>query len=281
MMASFVAASATTTSKPATTATRFFQSWPDAASSAASFPKQIRPDCVCSFDLNMVSISIECEIPKEIGNITLLNVFHCEHNNFTGSIPPQVFNISALTIISLTSNFLSGQLPSDMGFWLPNLQGLYLDINQFVGPFPMSISNASKLILLDMSSNYFSGPVPVTLGNLRNLKFLNMELNNLTSLGMDFLSSLTNCKDLEILTFDNNPLISGELPSVVGNLSSSLQMFYGSACDIWGSIPSEISNLSRLINIQIGGNKFTGRIPTTIGGLKELQSDTTVVMPSK
>ncbi|KAK8648473.1 hypothetical protein V6N13_129225 [Hibiscus sabdariffa] len=86
---------------------------------------------------------------------------------------------------------------------------------------------------------------------------------------MSFLSSLTNCRSLEILDFSDNILISGGL---VGNFSDSLQRFSASRCNIKGSIPSEFGNLSRLISIKLDDNGLTGTIPTTIGGLKELQS---------
>ncbi|KAK8648481.1 hypothetical protein V6N13_129233 [Hibiscus sabdariffa] len=236
------------------------------------------------------------EIPAQIANLTLLRELDCSHNNFTGTIPQQIgnlknleylslgvnnlvgpippamFNISTLTVISLLLNQLSGSLPSNMGFWLPNLQALYLGTNQLVGPFPMSISNASQLTLLEMSHNFFSGSIPGSLGNLRNLKKLNLEVNNLTSLGMGFFSSLTNCRDLEDIDFGRNPLVPITLPGLVGNLSNSLQRFSAARCNIRGSIPSEFGNLSSLIGIKLDENELTGMIPATIGGLKELQS---------
>ncbi|KAK8527314.1 hypothetical protein V6N13_085151 [Hibiscus sabdariffa] len=122
-----------------------------------------------------------------------------------------------------------------------------------------------------MSSNYISGFIPDTLGNLRNLEILNLEVNNLASSGMSFLSSLTNCRGLQV-SFDGNPLISGELPVSIGNLSGSLEELYVSACNVKGSIPAENGNLSRLILIEIGDNELTGIIPFTIGRLKDLQT---------
>ncbi|TYJ48286.1 hypothetical protein E1A91_A01G051400v1 [Gossypium mustelinum] len=211
-------------------------------------------------------------IPHEIGNLKNLKVLTITSNNIAGSIPPQVFNISTLTIISLETNQLSGHLPSNMGLFLPNMEKLYLGLNHLVGSFPMYISNASQLTLLVMSSNYFLRSIPDNLGNLRNLKILNLENNNLTSSRMSFLFSLTNCRVLEKILFGINPLISGELPRLVGNLSSSLERFSAYSCNIRGSIPSEIGNLSHLINIELGGNKLIGQIPTTIGVLEDLQS---------
>ncbi|KAK8312587.1 hypothetical protein V6Z12_D01G052700, partial [Gossypium hirsutum] len=211
-------------------------------------------------------------IPREIGNLKNLELLNLDLNNIAGSIPPQVFNISTLNVISLDTNQLSGHLPSNMGLFLPNMEELYLGDNHLVGSIPMYISNASQLTLLDMSNNNFSGSIPDNLGNLRNLKLLTVENNSLTSPGMSFLFSLTNCRVLENLLFGSNPFISSELPRVVGNLSSSLELFSSYSCNIRGSIPSEIGNLSHLINIELGGNQFIGQIPTTIGGLEELQS---------
>ncbi|KAK8622621.1 hypothetical protein V6N13_117530 [Hibiscus sabdariffa] len=211
-------------------------------------------------------------IPPQIGNLKNLELLNLGVNNLVGSIPPQVFNISTLWKISVISNQLSGHLPSSIGLRLPNLEGLYVGGNHLVGPFPMSITNASKLTDLEMSSNYFSGSIPDTLGNLRNLTYLHLGFNNLTASGMSFLSSLANCRGLEYLGFENNPLVSGELPGLIGNLSGSLQTFLASRCDIRGSIPSEIGNLSRLIRMELDDNVLTGLIPTTFGELKELQS---------
>ncbi|TYH29919.1 hypothetical protein ES288_A01G051800v1 [Gossypium darwinii] len=210
-------------------------------------------------------------IPHQIGNLKHLKLLNLGVNNVVGSIPPAIFN-STLSTISLELNHLSGHLPSNMGLWLPNLENLYLGENQLHGSFSKSVCNASQLTNLDVSHNYFSGSIPNNLGNLRNLKMLNLEATNLIFLGMSFLSSLTNCRGLEFLIFSKNPLVSGELPGLVGNLSGTLQRFYASACSISGIIPSEIGNLSRLISIELVENKLTGTIPTTIGGLKELQS---------
>ncbi|KAE8731741.1 putative Leucine-rich repeat protein kinase family protein [Hibiscus syriacus] len=238
----------------------------------------------------------EGQIPEQIANLTLLREFDGSHNNFTGTIPqlignlknleflslgvnnlvgpipPEIFNSSSLQVISLLLNQLSGRLPSNMGLWLPNLEYLLLGSNQLSGSFPMFISNASQLIFLDMPHNYFSDSIPDTLGNLRNLKKLNLEVNNLTSSGLSFLSSLTNCRGLEVVDFGNNPSISGKLPGLVGNLSNTLLRFFAARCNISGSIPSQFGNLSRLIAIKLDDNKLTGTVPTAIGGLKELQS---------
>ncbi|XP_017979870.1 PREDICTED: probable LRR receptor-like serine/threonine-protein kinase At3g47570 [Theobroma cacao] len=162
-----------------------------------------------------------------------------------------------------------------MGLWLPKLEQLLIGGNELNGAIPTSISNASKLTRLDLSSNSFSGYTPIDLGNLRNLQQLNLHSNNLASTlssqEMSFISSLANCKALRLLDFNDNPLIDGELPIFIGNLSISLQIFDASACKIGGNIPGEIGNLSNLISLEIENNELIGSIPTTIGRLEKLQ----------
>ena len=58
-----------------------------------------------------------------------------------GIVPEAIFNISKLQILSLVLNHLSGSLPSGVGTWLPDLEGLYIGANQFSGIIPLSISN--------------------------------------------------------------------------------------------------------------------------------------------
>ena len=131
------------------------------------------------------------------------------------------------------------------------------------------------LTLIDMPYNLFSGFIPNSLGNLRYLQWLNFGANNLTavSFGSDelgFLTSSTNCKDLRKLILSENPL-SGVLPISIGNLSNAMDLLYLSACNIKGSIPSEIGNLNNLTTLHLETNELTGSIPKAIGRLQKLQ----------
>ncbi|XWS10891.1 hypothetical protein CRYUN_Cryun38cG0037100 [Craigia yunnanensis] len=181
------------------------------------------------------------------------------------TLPPDIGNLQSLQFLNL--------LPSTTGLGLPILEELHLAINELSGPIPTSISNASELIYLHLLNNSFAGFIPDTLGNLRYLKVLDLSHDNLSSKTsspeLSFLPSLTNCKHLERLIFDDNPLISGELPISVGNLSASLTLFYVSLCNMKGNIPSEIGNLSKLLWLGLDHNDFTGTIPPTIGRLRE------------
>jgi len=214
-------------------------------------------------------------IPREIGNLQNLEALTVAVNNLTGPIPFEIFNISTIREISMPLNELIGHLPSNVGFFLPNLQHLYLDGNKLSGTIPSSISNASQLTKLDLSSNSFSGLIPKSLGNLWLLERLNLAGNNLTidssTPKFNIFSSLSNLAYLRALDLSNN-LLNDILPSSIGNLSTSLQGLYISNCNIKGIIPIDIGNLSNLMILSLGINEFVGPIPTTVGRLHKLQA---------
>jgi LRR receptor-like serine/threonine-protein kinase FLS2 len=224
----------------------------------------------------MVVHTVPGAIPSEIGNLQNLEAFDIDFNNFTGPIPIEIFNISTIQLITMISNNLSGHLPSNVGFFLPNLQVLYLWGNQLIsGTIPSSISNASQLYKLDLSENSFSGLIPKSLGNLRLLKWLHLTNNNLTiessTQEFNFFSSLSNLRYLSMLRLSNNPL-NDILPSSIGNLSTSLQILEMHNCNIRGTIPRDIGNLSNLLALFLQFNELTGPIPTMVGRMHNLQA---------
>ncbi|KAG8362998.1 hypothetical protein BUALT_BualtUnG0015500 [Buddleja alternifolia] len=219
---------------------------------------------------NACLITMAGELPQELSNIAYLEEFSIQNNALSGSIPSFMFNISTLKIMNLQTNRFSGSLPStiDTGLSLLSLEELFLNDNRLMGPIPSFITNASKLTNLQMQMNSFSGPIP-NFGNLRLLQKLRIWENNLTG-GLRFLSSLTNCRYLQILEISTNPL-NGILPTSIGNLSTSLRIFRAVECNITSAIPFEIGNLSSLSLLSLYSNQLTGFIPTTLGKLKQLQ----------
>ncbi|XP_022734342.1 putative receptor-like protein kinase At3g47110 [Durio zibethinus] len=227
---------------------------------------------------SLVQIDLSCNqlignIPLQFGNLPKLEELYLSFNSISGIIPPRIFNSSTVRFIVLPANQLSGYLPSNTGLWLPKLEILELAKNELSGLIPASISNASRLTILDIDGNSFSGYIPIDLGNLRDLQILAVGQNNLASTPssseLSFLSSLANCKHLRVLEFAINPMISGKLPVSIGNLSVEQFLAYG--CNIKGSIPGEIGNVSNLIWLDLDNNKLGGSLPTTIGRLKNLQ----------
>ena len=213
------------------------------------------------------------EVPLEIMTLQNLTEITLANNSLTGLIPSAIFNSSKIEVISLYLNHFSGRLPSSIGHWLPNLEKLYLWDNMLEGIIPSSISNASLLTELELGANYFVGTIPNTLGNLWYLETLNLANNFLTressSLELSFLSSLTNRSLISIVLADN-PL-NGTLPTSIGIFSTSLEKFVAPNCNIKGTIPMGIGNLSNLNILSLENNELVGPIPPTIRGMNGLQ----------
>ncbi|XVE79442.1 hypothetical protein DITRI_Ditri14bG0059100 [Diplodiscus trichospermus] len=225
------------------------------------------------------------QLPTLIGNISTLHIardvgkskrlvsFGLESNNFSSFIPPSFLNISSLEGLSLRDNQLSGSLPVNLGSKLPNLQYFIVGINNLSGSLPESLSNASKLEMLEVSSNHFEGKVSINFQNAKNLRWLNIESNNMGSGGawdLDFITTLTNCSRLRILSIAGNQF-GGLLPNSISNLSTTLEHLYLGASQITGTIPSGITNLVNLTALTFEHNQLTVTIPDSLSKLKNLQ----------
>ncbi|CAI9090638.1 OLC1v1025459C1 [Oldenlandia corymbosa var. corymbosa] len=213
-------------------------------------------------------------IPEEMSKLSNMQYINFEWSKLTGSIPARIFNISSLTVIAFGYNFLSGKLPLTMGYTLPNLELLYLTENSIGGPLPSSITNCSNVQLLDLRTNNFTGAIPNSLGDLSLLRRLYLQQNDLfigpPHQSLSFITSLVNCKYLEEVMISSN-LLDGVLPSSVGNLSHTLETFDASDCEIRGTIPSGIGNLSSLSTLSLSGNHLIGSVPNSVANLQNIQ----------
>ncbi|KAK9146302.1 hypothetical protein Sjap_006205 [Stephania japonica] len=220
--------------------------------------------------------NLEGRIPSSIAQLKSLLLLAIGVNRFHGEFPAMIYNMSSLIMISMASNKLHGNLPQDIVLTLPNLKFLLLPKNQFTGTIPKLLSNASKLQDLDLSLNNFVGRIPSGFGSLQSLKLLNLELNHLGSdeasgFDFDFISSLTDCKSLEVLAIDGN-VLQGVLPNPsFSNLSTQLHVLNLGRNQIHGNIPTSIGNLTSLTTLGLEKNHFTGSIPSLLGNLRNLE----------
>lgn len=218
--------------------------------------------------------NLQGSIPDSIGGIAGLDFLQIAENQLSGTIPLSLYNLSSLTFVTVATNQLHGSLPPSLGLLLPKLQTLYVGGNRLTGPIPVSMPNASGLINLDFAWNNFTGSIPTDLGKLGGLEWLNFEGNSLGTGGsaagdLSFLTSLSNCTNLEVLDVDSNRL-GGMLPPA-SNLSAQLSMLIMSSNEIYGTIPDSIGNLAGLQVLRLEENLLTGRVPHSIGRLHNLR----------
>ncbi|OWM88836.1 hypothetical protein CDL15_Pgr020790 [Punica granatum] len=211
-------------------------------------------------------------IPDTLGSLQNLNFLGLGGNNFVGTIPTSIFIISSLEVLDVTNNQLVGSLPSDLGFTLPALQFLFFAMNHFTGPIPKSLSNLSDLSVFSIDQNNFTRKLP-SFQKMNELRFVGIASNHLggRQVGdLDFLCTLTNSTKLEILQFNLNKF-EGYIPECISNLSTTLKFFLSSRNMISGGLPSTIGNLINLESVFMGMNNISGNIPSEIGNLARLK----------
>ncbi|RWW01684.1 hypothetical protein GW17_00035265 [Ensete ventricosum] len=206
-------------------------------------------------------------LPEEIGLLTSLEFFQVSENGLSGPVPLSLYSISSLQTLSMAYNQLSGTLPLDIGDTLPNLSFLGMASNRLEGQIPWSLANATSLRQIDLSRNNFSGRVPANLGNLPYLKQVSLGNNSLEARDAEdweFITSLTNCSQLEELSLIENDL-GGVLPASIANLSTQLKSLTLGRNHISGSFPPGIRSFVNLVTLSLNENHFTGSIPDFLG----------------
>ncbi|KAL5219852.1 hypothetical protein ABZP36_024565 [Zizania latifolia] len=216
---------------------------------------------------------LEGTLPQELGSNMpqLLSLDICA-NNLHGALPSSLYNLSSLKNFDIGNNKFHGRIPADIGEKFPQLQFFVVFNNSFSGEIPSSLSNLTDLSVLELSENGFSGLVPRDLGRLNALQNLQLDYNMLEARdteGWEFINSLANCSQLQVLVIGGNNF-TGQFPISIVNLSRTLQKLYLGGIRISGNIPSDIGNLVGLQVLYLGNTYISGVIPESIGKMTNL-----------
>ncbi|KAJ7959964.1 GPCR kinase [Quillaja saponaria] len=176
-------------------------------------------------------------------------------NNISGSIPKEIGNITALELLLLNGNQLTGSLPEELGY-LPNLDRIQIDQNQISGRIPKSFANLNKTKHFHMNNNSISGQIPPELAILPNLVHFLLDNNNLSGYLPPEFSKLPN---LHILQVDNNNFDGSTIPESYGDMSKLFKLSLRN-CNLQGPIP-DLSRIPQLGYLDLGSNQLNGSIP--------------------
>ncbi|KAG8378640.1 hypothetical protein BUALT_Bualt07G0006400 [Buddleja alternifolia] len=219
--------------------------------------------------LNLTGRRLSGTVSPHVGSFSFLSILDLSGNLFQGDIPLEIGNLGRLQVLNMSYNSLGGQIPGSLSN-CTNLRNLALDHNQLTGIVPPQLGLLSDLITLYLGSNNLT--VPQDLGKL-DLLILNIGFNHLGSGDQDdlkFITSLTNCSNLDVLHLAKNQF-GGIFPVSIANLSTKLTELHLSENPIYGTIPREISNLQNLNILHMSFNYLKGTIPDSLGMLPNLR----------
>ena len=150
---------------------------------------------------------------------------------------------------------------------------VYLWENRLSGTIPAVLGDLTNLRELNLGTNYglsysnaLSGSIPATLGTLISLQTLNLGNNSLSG---TIPTQLGNLGALERLQLYGN-VLSGAIPAALGELTNlrDLSLSHNS---LSGSIPIELGSLINLSHLGLSHNSLSGSIPAALGSLTNLQ----------
>lgn len=164
--------------------------------------------------------------------------------NLPGVLSPELVNLPYIQEIDFAYNYLHSTIPPE---WSSiQLNSLSVLVNRLSGEIPKELGNIRSLKYLNLEANQFSGAVPAELGQLISLQTLILSSNQLTGNIPASLSGLINLTDFRIN--DNN--FSGPIPGFIQNWKQ-LQRLEMHATGLHGPFPANISLLNKLITLRI------------------------------
>ncbi|KAF9672598.1 hypothetical protein SADUNF_Sadunf11G0058900 [Salix dunnii] len=250
------------------------------------------------------------QIPPSLFKLENLRALMLSSNDkLTGNISSVICKLKFLEILDLSNNSFRGFIPQCLGNFNDKLSVLNLGVNNFQGNIPSVYSEGNSLIYLYFNGNQLKGVIPPSVINCVTLEFLHLGNNMIDDTFPSFLEMLPNLEviilrsnklhgslkgptandsfsKLKIFDLSNNSL-SGLLPTEYFNnfkamMSVDKDMDYMRARNLSSSYVYSVTMTLKGLEIEftkiqialtildLSCNKFTGKIPESLGKLKSL-----------
>ncbi|PWA66419.1 leucine-rich repeat protein [Artemisia annua] len=207
-----------------------------------------------------------------LGFPAYLEVIDLSSNKFTGHLPNR--SSRSLTYVDLSNNFFVGSLHHFLCSYGEDYSlSLNLGHNHLSGVIPECWENWPDMRYLNLENNNLSGGIPVSLGSLTDqLQSLNLHGNKLSG---RLPASLMNLTQLMILQLGGNELI-GSIPDWLGRQLSSLRILNLRFNNFHGNIPHELCNLTHIQILDLAHNNLSGNIPRCVNNFNVLSGNETI-----
>ncbi|TKY49865.1 Leucine-rich repeat receptor kinase protein THICK TASSEL DWARF1 [Spatholobus suberectus] len=207
---------------------------------------------------------------ENVGGGSLIDL-QLNSNHLKGSIPNAFAYMSSLEYLDLSDNELEGSIPNSFqNLWslgtLPHLSSYGISFNNLSGPLP-DFSGAPSLQILSLSHNKINGILPESIGNLSNLKLLDLSSNSLNGTVSEY--KLSNLYNLQTLDVSDN--------SLTFNLSFNwippfqLQYLKMSSCKLGTNFPQWLETQKNLSVLDMSNVGISEEIPGWFWNLTRLQ----------
>ncbi|KAI5571359.1 hypothetical protein BDE02_11G089300 [Populus trichocarpa] len=251
------------------------------------------------------------QIPPSVFKLEHLRLLRLSSNDkLTGNISSVICELKFLEILDLSNNGFSGFIPQCLGNFSDGLLVLHLGGNNLHGNIPSIYSEGNDLRYLNFNGNQLNGVIPSSIINCVNLEFLDLGNNMIDDTFPSFLETLPKLKivilrsnklhgslkgptvkdsfsKLQIFDLSNNSL-SGPLPTEYFNnfkamMSIDQDMDYMRTKNVsttyvfsvqlaWKGSKTVFPKIQiALTTLDLSCNKFTGKIPESLGKLKSLK----------
>ncbi|RID55804.1 hypothetical protein BRARA_G03045 [Brassica rapa] len=228
-----------------------------------SIPRCLRNSAVFIEVLMLSNNSFSGVIPDVFANATKLLSLDVSHNQLEGKFPKSLINCKTLQLVNVESNRIKDNFPSWLGS-MPSLHVLILRSNEFYGPLyhrHMSIGFQS-LRVIDVSHNELTGTLPPHY-------FSNWNETTTSAEGYGYMKNSLNDSTIYRNSME---MVNKGVETRFEGIREDFSAIDFSGNRFYGKIPESIGFLKELHLLNLSNNAFTSDIPQSLANLTNLET---------